>query len=188
MLPAHHFLGFWTGKTEPLRFLVLWRLRAFTWQKVEGNHGNTHFTIQFITCGLNGKKFSDLLPYMATGRKTIIHCWTLDQVSHVYAYIWRLQPDSVNKLIWMQMYHSINPPESNEEMIRLINDDPRCQIIRFSTVAFSNRQLKGELKGDSNMVDDDFWRLVGDESREELNVEGRRGLKYWGISGMAAPQ
>ena len=156
MLRAHHFLGFRTVKTERLRFLVLRRPRAFTRQKMEGNHGNTQFTIQFITGGLNGEKFPDLLPYMATGRKTIIHCRTLDQVSHVYAYIWRLQPDGANKLIRMRMYHSINPPEYNEETIRLINDDPRCQIIRFSTVAFSNRQLKGELKGDSNVVDGDF--------------------------------
>ena len=96
---------------------------------------NTQFTVQFITRGLNGEKFPDLLPYLATGRKTIIHCRTLDQVSHVYAYIWRLQPDGANKLIRMRMYHSINPPEYNEETIRLINDDPRCQII-ISTVAF----------------------------------------------------
>ena len=119
---------------------------------MEGNHGNTQFTIQFITRELNGKKFPDLLPYVATGRKTIIHCQTLDQVSRVYAYIWRLQPDGADKLIRMRMYHSINPPEYNEETIPLINDDPRRQIIRVSTAAFLNRQLKGELKGDSNVV------------------------------------
>lgn len=98
---------------------------------------NTQFTVQFITRGLNGDKFPDLLPYLAAGRKTIIHCRTLDQVSRVYAYIWRLQPDGADKLIRMRMYHSINPPEYNEETIRLIDDDPRCQII-ISTVAFSN--------------------------------------------------
>ena len=37
----------------------------------------------------------------------------------------------------MRMYHNINPPEYNEETIRLINDDLHCQII-ISTVAFSN--------------------------------------------------
>ena len=72
MLRAHRFLGFRTVKTERLRFLVLRRPRAFTRQRVEGNHGNTQFTIQFITGGLNGEKFPDLLPYLATGRKTII--------------------------------------------------------------------------------------------------------------------
>ena len=98
---------------------------------------NTQFAVQFITRGLNGESFPDLLPYLAAGRKTIIHCRTLDQVSRVYAYIWQLQPDGVDKLTRTRMYHSINPPEYNEETIRLINDDPHCQII-ISTVAFSN--------------------------------------------------
>ena len=73
MLCAHRFLGFRTVKTERLRrFLVLRRPRAFTRQRVEGNHRNTQFTIQFITGGLDGEKFPDLLPYLATRRKTII--------------------------------------------------------------------------------------------------------------------
>ena len=41
---------------------------------------------------------------------------------------------------------------------------------------------KGELKGDSNVVYSDSWRLVGDESRGELDMEGRRSLRFWGIS------
>ena len=46
--------------------------------------------------------------------------------------------------------------------------------------------MKGEPKGNSNMVDSDYWRLLGDESKEELEVDGRRSLKYWGISGTAS--
>ena len=49
MLCTYRFLGFWTVKTEHLRFLVLQRPRAFPWQRVEGNHRNTQFTIQFVT-------------------------------------------------------------------------------------------------------------------------------------------
>ena len=98
---------------------------------------NTQFTVQFTTRGLNSDTFPDLLPYLASGRKTIIHCRTLDQVSRVYAYIWRLQPDNADKLIRTRMYHSINPADYNAETIRLIDNNPRCQII-ISTVAFSN--------------------------------------------------
>jgi superfamily II DNA helicase RecQ len=98
---------------------------------------NTQFIIPFLTCGLNGDKFSDLLPYLASGRKTIIHCRTVNQVSHVYAYIWHLQPDGVNKLNRARVYHSICPPDYNKETIRLLETDPYLQIV-ISTVAFSN--------------------------------------------------
>ncbi|PPQ87651.1 hypothetical protein CVT25_011489 [Psilocybe cyanescens] len=98
---------------------------------------NTHFGVQFITHGMNGDQFPYLLPYLASGRKTIVHCQTVDQLSRVYAYIWRLQPDGANKLIQTRVYHSICPPEYNEQTIELIKTDPRCQIV-IATVAFSN--------------------------------------------------
>jgi len=60
----------------------------FKFIRRSNEHPNTQFTVQFITWGLNSKKFPNLLPYLASGRKTIIHCQTLDQVFHVYAYIW----------------------------------------------------------------------------------------------------
>ena len=51
-------------------------------------HPNTQFTIQFLTHGLNGDKFPNILPYLASGRKTIIHYQTVNQVTQlVYAYI-----------------------------------------------------------------------------------------------------
>ena len=98
---------------------------------------NTQFSIQFLARGMNGEKFPELLPYLASGRKTIIHCQALQQVFRVYTYLWRLQPDGADKLIRARMYHSICPPEYNEETIRLIETDPRCQIV-IATVAFSN--------------------------------------------------
>lgn len=98
---------------------------------------NTQFGIKFLTHGLNGDKFPDLLPYLASGRKTIIHCRTVDQVSRVYSYIWRLQPDGVDKLKRARVYHSICPPDYNKETIQLLETDSRLQIV-ISTVAFSN--------------------------------------------------
>ena len=98
---------------------------------------NTQFSVQFVTHGLNGDKFPDLLPYLNSGRKTIIHCRTLDQVFRVYAYIWQLQPEGANKLVRARLYHSVCPPEYNEKTIQLIDTDPNCQFI-IATVAFSN--------------------------------------------------
>lgn len=77
-------LGFFEG-----HFKLIWRSNECP---------NTQFNIQFLTHRLNGNKFPDLLPYLANRRKTIIYCWTVDQVSHVYAYIWHFQPDRTNKL------------------------------------------------------------------------------------------
>ena len=98
---------------------------------------NTQFSIEFQAHGMNGDKFPQLLPYLASGRKTIIHCQTLEQVIRVYFYLWQLQPDRVNKLIRARIYHAICPSEYNEATIRLIETDPRCQIV-IATVAFSN--------------------------------------------------
>ena len=48
---------------------------------------NTQFTVQFLTHGLNSDKVPDILPHLASGHKTIIHCRTVNQVTQVYAYI-----------------------------------------------------------------------------------------------------
>ena len=98
---------------------------------------NTQFTVQFLTHGLNSNKFSDILPYLASGQKTIIHCRTVNQVSQVYAYIWCLQPDGTNKLIRARVYHSICPADYNKQTIELLETEPCLQIV-ISTVAFSN--------------------------------------------------
>jgi superfamily II DNA helicase RecQ len=85
----------------------------FTLIRRSNEHPNTQFAVQFLTHGLNGDKFPDILPYLASGRKTIIHCRTVNQVSQVFAYIWRMQPEGTNKLIRARVYHSICPADYN---------------------------------------------------------------------------
>jgi superfamily II DNA helicase RecQ len=109
----------------------------FTLIRRSNERPNTQFAVQFLTHGLNGDKFPDILPYLATGRKTIIHCRTVNQVSQVYAYIWRLQPDGTNKLLRARVYHSICPADYNKQTIELLETEPHLQIV-VSTVAFSN--------------------------------------------------
>ncbi|KAF7339867.1 p-loop containing nucleoside triphosphate hydrolase protein [Mycena venus] len=87
---------------------------------------NIQFIVQTLTHGLAGYEFPDLLPYLMSGRKISIHCSTLDMVFRVYVYIWRLQPPEADKLRRTRM-----------ETIRLIDEDPHCQII-VATIAFSN--------------------------------------------------
>ncbi|KAJ7193716.1 P-loop containing nucleoside triphosphate hydrolase protein [Mycena pura] len=90
-----------------------------------------------LTHGLAGYEFPDLLPFLRSGRKLCIHCATIDLVFRVYVYIWRLQSSSADKFRRTRMYHSLCPPEYNEETIRLIDTDPYCQII-VCTIAFAN--------------------------------------------------
>jgi hypothetical protein len=47
---------------------------SFKFIRRSNNCLNTQFTVQFISCGLNGEEFPDIFPYLASGRKTIIHC------------------------------------------------------------------------------------------------------------------
>ncbi|KAF8884728.1 P-loop containing nucleoside triphosphate hydrolase protein [Gymnopilus junonius] len=94
----------------------------FTFIRRSNERPNTQFSIQFLPRGLSGDKFDFLLPYLADLRKTIIHCRTIDQVSHVHAYLWRLQPEGTDKLRRARIYHKM---------------DPQLQII-ICTVTFSN--------------------------------------------------
>ncbi|KAJ7681380.1 hypothetical protein B0H17DRAFT_1205904 [Mycena rosella] len=98
---------------------------------------NIQFILQPLTHGLAGYEFPDLLPYLLSGRKTCIHCPTIDMVFRVYVYIWRLQARNADKMRRTHMYHSLCSPAYNEETLRLIDEDPHCQIV-IATIAFSN--------------------------------------------------
>jgi len=77
---------------------------SFTLIQRSNKHPNTQFTIQILTHRLNGDKFPNILPYLASGWKTIIHCRTINQVFQVFAYILHLQSDGTDKLIWAWVY------------------------------------------------------------------------------------
>ncbi|KAK6992369.1 hypothetical protein R3P38DRAFT_2570403, partial [Favolaschia claudopus] len=98
---------------------------------------NIQISVQILTHGLAGYEFPDLLPFLASGRKAIIHFQSLPTLFRCYVYLWRIQPSTANKLRRVRMYHSLCPPAYNEKTIQLIDGDPRCQII-LATIAFSN--------------------------------------------------
>ncbi|KAJ7161572.1 hypothetical protein C8R46DRAFT_1283808 [Mycena filopes] len=74
---------------------------------------NIHFSMQTLTHGLTGYEFPDLLPFLRSGRKLIIHFHSLAMLFRCYVYIWRLQPRSANKMRRTRMYHSLCTPEYN---------------------------------------------------------------------------
>ncbi len=98
---------------------------------------NTHFSIEHLRHGVNSEAFPQLLPYLNSGRKSIIHCSTIDQVYRVYVYLWSAEPDGTDHLCCVRMYFSLSTDEYNRETIRLLDDDPYCQIV-IATVAFAN--------------------------------------------------
>ncbi|KAJ7756791.1 hypothetical protein DFH07DRAFT_716831, partial [Mycena maculata] len=85
---------------------------------------NIQLSVQVLSHGLAGYEFPDLLPYLQSGRKLVIHFHSLDMLFRCYVYIWRLQPPSADKMRRTRMYHSLCSTEYNEETICLIDEDP----------------------------------------------------------------
>ncbi|KAF8056278.1 P-loop containing nucleoside triphosphate hydrolase protein [Lyophyllum atratum] len=97
---------------------------------------NIHFILQTLSHTLGGDTFPDLLPFLASGRKTVIYCETIELCFRVAIYLWSLLPPGLEKLTRVRLYHAMCWPDENEETIRLIRDDPHCQVV-IATVAFA---------------------------------------------------
>lgn len=148
---------------------------------------NVQFIAQKLTHGLTGYEFPDLLPLLNGGRKSVIHCDTLDLVFRVYVYLFRSQPPTADKFRRVRMYHSLCPPSYNEETVHLIDNDSYCQII-ISTVAFSNgmnaRKLLDSISmGFARKLDEEIQRH-GRVGREDGAIA--RGIILMQLSSVAA--
>jgi superfamily II DNA helicase RecQ len=86
---------------------------------------------------MRGKEFPELIPYLNSGRKAVVHCRRLDNVLRVFLYLWNSLPANVDRLKRIQMYHSLRSVEDNEEILRLLEEDPLCQVV-IATIAFAN--------------------------------------------------
>ncbi|KAJ7867128.1 P-loop containing nucleoside triphosphate hydrolase protein [Mycena leptocephala] len=130
---------------------------------------NIHLALQTLSHGLSGYEFPDLLPFLRSGRKTIVHFHSLPMLFRCYVYIWRLQPRSADKMRRTRMYHSLRPPEYNEETIRRIEEDPECRII-LATIAFSNginaKSLLDSISMGFSSTLDICWQEKGRVGRE----------------------
>jgi superfamily II DNA helicase RecQ len=134
---------------------------------------NVQFIMQKLTHGLAGYEFPDLLPFLLS--RLCIHCATIDLVFRVYVYIWCLQSSSADKFHRTRMYHSLCPPEYNEETICLIDNDPHCQII-ICMIAFSNGI-------NAKSILDSISLGFGDTLDNEVQKAGRRAGSWNNRSG-----
>ncbi|KAJ7643002.1 P-loop containing nucleoside triphosphate hydrolase protein [Mycena polygramma] len=98
---------------------------------------NTQFIMEPLKSGLGGKEFPALIPYLNSGRKAVLHCRRIDDVSRVFTYLWNSLPPGLHRLRRIQMYHSLRSFEDNAEILRLLDEDPECQVV-IATVAFAN--------------------------------------------------
>ncbi|KAF7360481.1 ATP-dependent DNA helicase RecQ [Mycena venus] len=88
-----------------------------------------------LTHGLGGYIFPDLLEYLKDNRKCVIYCATIELCWRVYIYLLRQLPPGRERLRRVRLYHAMCWPDENEETVRMIRDDPQCQIV-VATVAF----------------------------------------------------
>lgn len=99
---------------------------------------NTQFILERLTHGVSGEVFPQLLPYLSTGRKTIIHCQTLDTVYRVYVYLMQfLDENDYDSLRRIRVYHSLCSEKYNKQTLAMLEMDPMCQVC-IATVAFAN--------------------------------------------------
>ncbi|KZP20923.1 hypothetical protein FIBSPDRAFT_1044497 [Athelia psychrophila] len=101
---------------------------TFTLLRRSNERPNTQLIVETLTHGLGGRDFPCLLPYLNSGRKTVIHCRTMEMVFRGYIYCMRVLPGGAEKMARVKMYHSLLDPEENEETLRLLEEDPDCQI------------------------------------------------------------
>ncbi len=136
---------------------------------------NIHFAIETLKHGVNSDVFPQLLPYLNSGRKAIIHCSTIDQVYRVYVYLWSMEPDHADHMRRVRMYFSLSSDEYNRENIRLLNDDSYCQVV-IATVAFANgincRTLLDSISIGAAKTLDQIWQEKGRVARI-LELAGR---------------
>ncbi|KAK6996141.1 ATP-dependent DNA helicase RecQ [Favolaschia claudopus] len=84
---------------------------------------------------LGGDTFPDLLRFLNDNRKAIIYCATIELCWRVYVYLLRLLPPGHERLKRVRLYHAMCWPDENEETVRMIRDDPACQVV-VATIAF----------------------------------------------------
>jgi superfamily II DNA helicase RecQ len=99
---------------------------------------NTQFIIQHLTHGVGGEIFPQLLPYLSSGRKAIIHCQTLETVYRVFVYLMSFIPEvSYESLRRVRVYHSLCSDKYNLQTLEMLENDLNCQVV-IATIAFSN--------------------------------------------------
>ena len=141
---------------------------------------NIQFIMQPLEHGVGGKDFPQLLPILNSGRKAVIHVNDIATFFRVFVYLWKAQSPGPRRLRRVQMYHSLRSFEDNQEILRLLDHDPLCQVV-IATVAFSNGlNVKALLDSISLGFPDTVDRLWQDKGRVGRNPEtAARGIVFF---------
>jgi superfamily II DNA helicase RecQ len=126
---------------------------------------NTQIIVEPLENGVGGKIFPQLLPYLNSRRKAVVHCRTIDDVLRVFLYLWKALPPGPHRLRGLKMYHSLRSCEENEDILWLLDEDPECQVV-IATIAFANGlNLKALLDTISLGIPDTVDQLCQEKGR-----------------------
>ncbi|KAJ7308762.1 P-loop containing nucleoside triphosphate hydrolase protein [Mycena albidolilacea] len=150
---------------------------------------NVQFIMEPLTHGVGGKIFPQLLAYLNSGRKTVIHCRTIDDVLRIFLYLWKSLPPGPHRLRRLKMYHSLRSVKENEDILRLLDEDPECQVI-IATVAFANGlNAKSLLDSLSVGCADTVDQIVQEKGRVGRDPEtAARGVVFYQPSSLTAAE
>ncbi|KAK1235388.1 hypothetical protein PQX77_001395 [Marasmius sp. AFHP31] len=114
-------------------------------------------------------KYAQILDFLKSGRKTVIHVNTIPTAYEIYEFLWQHIPKGCSPLRRMRMYHSLCRDDYNRETFELIDSDPELQII-IATVAFTmgiNRKLiLDSISWNFPSTLDDYWQAKGRAGRQ----------------------
>ncbi|KAJ7164071.1 P-loop containing nucleoside triphosphate hydrolase protein, partial [Mycena filopes] len=157
--------------------------------RMSNERPNTQLIFEPLENGVGGKIFPQLLRILNSGRKAVIHCRTIDDVLRVFLYLWKSLPPGQHRLRRLKMYHSLRSSEDNEEILRLLDEDPLCQVV-IATIAFANGlNVKSLLDSISLGFPDTVDQLWQEKGRVGRNPEtAARGIVLYQPSVRAAAE
>ncbi|THU89979.1 P-loop containing nucleoside triphosphate hydrolase protein [Dendrothele bispora CBS 962.96] len=101
---------------------------------------NERTNMQLIIDTLQQKKrtskYAQLLNYLRSGRKTIIHVNTIPEAYDIYEFLWDHVPPTASPLHRMRMYHSLCDDKYNRETFYLMDNSTELQVV-IATPGFS---------------------------------------------------
>ncbi|KAJ7856962.1 hypothetical protein B0H14DRAFT_2578602 [Mycena olivaceomarginata] len=169
----------WLGTLARAWVAGLWARHTKTY--LQSLNPNTQFIMEPLAHGIGGKEFPELISYLNSGRKAVIHCRRLDDVLRVFLYLWNSLPANLDRLTRIQMYHSLRSVEDNEEILRLLEEDPRCQVV-IGTIALTDLILSMGIPPTVGQL----WQEKGRVGRDPDTAA--RGVVFYEPSALAQAQ
>ncbi|KAF8176409.1 P-loop containing nucleoside triphosphate hydrolase protein [Mycena galopus ATCC 62051] len=150
---------------------------------------NTQLILEPLTNGVGGKIFPQLLSYLNSGRKAVIHCRTIDDVLRVFLYLWKCLPPGPHRLQRIKMYHSLRTFEENQEILRQLEEDPECQAVIATVAIAQGLNVKSLLDSLTYGMPDTVDTLLQEIGRVGRGTEtAARGVVFFQPASLTAAQ